>query len=62
MLRTATFGEWVQSGRTKEVTHFIVDWKNGTRVACNNGAIRAKMCINFAQLYLHEGLTNGTNQ
>ena len=31
---------------------FIVD---GTRVACNNGAIEREMCINYAQLYLSDG-------
>ena len=24
-------------GGTKKLSKFIVDWENGTRVACNNG-------------------------
>ena len=39
-------------GGTKKLSKFIVDWENGTRVACKNGAIEREMCINFAQLYL----------
>ena len=43
-------------GGTKKLSKFIVDWENGTRVACNNnGAIEREMCINFAQLYLRDG-------
>ena len=45
-------------GGTKKLSKFIVDWENGTRVACKNGAIEREMCINFAQLYL---LTDGVN-
>ena len=37
-------------GGTKKLSKFIVDWENGTRVACKNGAIEREMCINFAQL------------
>ena len=29
-------------GGTKSLSKFIVDWKNGTGVACNNGASRAR--------------------
>ena len=39
-------------GGTKKLSKFIVDWENGTQVACKNGAIEREMCINFAQLYL----------
>ena len=39
-------------GGTKKLSKFIVDWENGTRVAC---AIEREMCINFAQLYLRDG-------
>ena len=45
-------------GGTKKLSKFIVDWENGTRVAslaCKNGAIEREMCINLAQLYLHDG-------
>ena len=35
-------------GRTMKLSKFIVDWENGTRVACNNGAVEREMCINFA--------------
>ena len=44
-------------GGTKKLSKFIVDWeiKNGTRVACKNGAIEQEMCITFAQLYLRDG-------
>ena len=35
--------------------HVCLDWENGTRVACKNGAIEREMCINFAQLYLRDG-------
>ena len=43
-------------GETKKLSKFIVDWENGTRVARNNnGTIEREMCINFAQLYLHDG-------
>ena len=45
-------GEWVENRRNKEV---IVDWENGTWVACNNGTNRAEMYMQFAQLYLHNG-------
>ena len=34
-------------GGTKKLSKFIVDWENGTRVACKNGAIEREMCINF---------------
>ena len=38
-------------GGTKKLSIFIVDWENGTRVACkNSGAIER-----FAQLYLRDG-------
>ena len=33
-----------------------MDWENGTRVACNNGTMEREMCINFAQLYLRDGV------
>ena len=36
-------------GETKKLSNFIVDWENGTRVACNNRTIEREMCINFAQ-------------
>ena len=39
-------------GGTKKL--FIVDWENGTQVACKNGVIGRVMCINFAQLYLRD--------
>ena len=39
-------------GGTKKLSKFIVDWENGTRVACKN---EREMCINFAQLYLRDG-------
>ena len=39
-------------GGTKKLSK---DWENGTRVACNNGAIEREMCFNFAQLYLRDG-------
>ena len=42
-------------GETKKLSKFIVDWENGTWVACNNGAIEQEMRINFAQLYLRDG-------
>ena len=42
-------------GGTKKLSKFIVDWENGTRVACTNSAIEQEMCINFAQLYLRDG-------
>ena len=42
-------------GGTKKLSKFIVDWENGTRVACKNAAIEREMCINFAQLYLRDG-------
>ena len=32
-------------GGTKKLSKFIVDWENGTRVACKNGAIEREMCI-----------------
>ena len=38
-------------GGTKKLSKFIVDWENGTRVACKNGAIEREMFIKFAQLY-----------
>ena len=38
-----------KNGRNKE---FIVDWENGTWVACNNSASRVG---NIAQLYLRNG-------
>ena len=41
-------------GGTKKLSKFIVDWENGTRVACNNGAIEREMCINFSQLCLRD--------
>ena len=44
-----------EMGGTKKLSKFIVDWENGTRVACNNDAIEREMCINFAQLYLRDG-------
>ena len=31
-------------GGTKKLSKFIVDWENGTRVAYNNGAHRARKC------------------
>ena len=35
-------------GGTKKLSKFIVDWENGTRVECNNGAIEREMlCINL---------------
>ena len=42
-------------GETKKLSIFIVDWENGTRVECKNGAIEREMCINVAQLYLRDG-------
>ena len=42
-------------GGTKKLSKLIVDWENGTRVACKNGAIEREMFINFAQLYLRDG-------
>ena len=41
-------------GGTKKLSKCIVDWENGTRVACKS-AIEREMCINFAQLYLRDG-------
>ena len=37
-------------GGTKKVSKIIVEWENGTRVACNNCVNQAG--YNFAQLYL----------
>ena len=42
-------------GGTKKLSKFIVDWENGTRVATIMALIEQEMCINFAQLYLHNG-------
>ena len=42
-------------GGTKKLSKFIVDWENGTRVACKNGVIEREMLHNFAQLYLRDG-------
>ena len=39
----------MENRRNKEV---IVDWENGTWVACNSGTNRAEMYMKFAQLYL----------
>ena len=30
-------------GGTKKLSKFIVDWENGTRVECKNGAIEREM-------------------
>ena len=43
-------------GGTKKLSKFTMDWENGTRVACNNGTMEREMCINFAQLYLRDGV------
>ena len=32
----------MESGRTNKLSKCIVDWENGTRVACNNCANRAR--------------------
>ena len=32
-------------GGTKKLSKFIVDWENGTRVACKNGAIEWKCAL-----------------
>ena len=54
-LLTASIVEGGKMGGTKKLSKFIVDWENGTRVACNNGAIEREMCINFALMYLRDG-------
>ena len=42
-------------GGTIQLSKFIVNWEDGTRVAYNKGAHRARKCTNFAQLYLTNG-------